>query len=276
MRVVSALTKYQRYSMLASVASGAQTTLSSSLFLSHLDVFSNSTLKMYNYFGRDIVGQLGALAFVTTGVKYFNKPSKLSAHRIQNFQVAVVTAETIATMAPGGVLLPLMGVINVGKNIGWIGNGSLNTYCMQKLTTDNMPEVYAKTSVYNTVGYSIGMTIGIAMYGVCTTTPQLIIPLAISMGAVNLWASRGMLSVIPELAEADVSPKTPGTKVVSRNHRLIHVAAVMSLSVFGLTILRLTRKEPLLVELNNAMMDATEVAYFGADVDVLDAIRRSK
>jgi hypothetical protein len=66
--------------------------------------------------------------------------------------------------------LPVAGVSNILSNISFIGFGAINAKCIQKLATDeNIGEIYAKISVFNTIGSSVGLFIGL---GIITVVPD--------------------------------------------------------------------------------------------------------
>ena len=53
---------------------------------------------------------------------------------------------------------------NIGKNIAATGMGAVNAKIIQKLAEDNnIGEIYAKISILNTLGSTIGMAIGLVI-----------------------------------------------------------------------------------------------------------------
>jgi glutamate N-acetyltransferase/amino-acid N-acetyltransferase len=122
---------------------------------------SHLSLSM-NYIGKDIVGQLGGLWYMS---RMGNKADK-EPHRFINyslfFQQSSVFMECATPLLPLSLFVPVAGIANIGKNISAIGVGAVNAKIIQKLAKDdNIGEMYAKISILNTLGSTIGMGLGL-------------------------------------------------------------------------------------------------------------------
>jgi len=70
--------------------------------------------------------------------------------------------ECATPLLPISMFIPIAGIANVGKNIAATGMGAVNARVIQKLAEDNnIGEIYAKISILNTLGSTIGMAIGL-------------------------------------------------------------------------------------------------------------------
>jgi hypothetical protein len=160
------INKYYIYSFSSSFLGGLQMTLSSSLFLQKLNIFDENSMRMYNFFGKDIFGQVGGSFFALKYIKKFNKPNDKLIKKVCLFQSSVIFSESLIYFLPINLSIPMIFIVNIGKNIGWITLGALNQYNMKNLSNeeDNLPEIYSKLSIINTFGYSFGMMSGIYIY----------------------------------------------------------------------------------------------------------------
>ncbi len=116
-----------------------------------------------NYVGKDIIGQIGSLAYMANIGKSVDKnPRKflLYANIIQQFGVLSISATPLFPT----YFLPIAGVSNIFSNLACVGYGSINAKCISTLVTDNnLCEIYAKICIVNTIGSSIGMLIGLGI-----------------------------------------------------------------------------------------------------------------
>jgi glutamate N-acetyltransferase/amino-acid N-acetyltransferase len=117
-----------------------------------------------NYIGKDILGQIGGLYYINKmGQKADKDPQKFIKYSI-GFQQAAVFMECATPMLPLYTFIPLAGLANVGKNIAATGIGAVNAKIINKLAdSDNVGEIYAKISVINTLGSTIGMGLGLVL-----------------------------------------------------------------------------------------------------------------
>ena len=62
------------------------------------------------------------------------------------------------------LFLPIAGCSNILTNVSFAGFGAVNAICIQKLAVDNnIGEIYAKISIINMIGSSIGLAAGVGI-----------------------------------------------------------------------------------------------------------------
>lgn len=195
------INKYYLYSFSSSFLNGLQMTLSSSLFLQKLNIFDESSIRMYNFFGRDIVGQIGGAFFALKYIKKFNNPTKKIINNVCLFQSSIIFSESLIYFLPINLAIPTVFIVNIGKNISWLSLGALNQYNMKKLSfdNDNLPEIYSKLSIINTFGYSFGMISGIYIYSFFEKNGiELLIPLSSIISILNYKINLKMFNLKSE------------------------------------------------------------------------------
>ncbi len=119
--------------------------------------------QVFNYVGRDVLGQLGGLCVMMGLTKQIDKhPQKfvLFSHALQQCSVACLL---ITPSIPGHWFLPMAAVANVCANGAFIGFGSINAKCIQTLSNgnNNVGELYSKLSVQQTLASTVGMSLGL-------------------------------------------------------------------------------------------------------------------
>lgn len=194
--------RYSLCSFLNSVVGGIQTTISSSIFLEKLHFYETTeSMKLYNFFGRDILGQLGSLVFISKKYNCLDNLTLKNAKNIQNFQVCTLSSELlIASYFVNDIyLFGMLSSINILKNMSWIYSGSLNISCMNSLSSsekETIQEIYARISIVNTLGFSIGTMMGIGILGMCEKYGIDQMSIAIVTGSINLFILRQMIKNI--------------------------------------------------------------------------------
>lgn len=155
---------YIGWSFLSNIVISAESVLSTHSMLSVFtgDKASTELTASINYIGKDIIGQLGGLLIINYVSKKVDKePKKFILGSTVCQQVSTIL-ECATPLLPLCTFIPLAGIANIGKNIGFTGFGSINAKIIQKLAEENnVGEIYAKISVINTLGSTIGMTIGL-------------------------------------------------------------------------------------------------------------------
>jgi hypothetical protein len=123
---------------------------------------SNELTASVNYIGKDIIGQLGGLFIISSVSQKIDKNPKKFIICSTICQQAATILECATPLLPIYTFIPIASVANIGKNIGFTGFGAVNALVIQKLAQDNnIGEIYAKISVINTLGSTIGMTLGL-------------------------------------------------------------------------------------------------------------------
>lgn len=156
--------KYIGWSCISNLLISAESVLSTHSMLSVSGQASNELAFSVNYIGKDIIGQIGGLWYMNKmGSKIDKESGKFITHSMIFQQVAVI-AECATPLLPISTFIPVAGIANIAKNISFTGFGAVNARIIQKLAEDNnIGEIYAKISVLNTIGSSIGMCIGLVI-----------------------------------------------------------------------------------------------------------------
>ena len=156
--------KYVGWSCLSNVVISIESVLSTHSMLSLVGQTNSDLTLSINYIGKDIVGQLGGLWYMNKiGQKVDKESSKFINYSIF-FQQSAVIMECATPLLPIDMFIPIAGIANIGKNIAATGMGAVNAKIIQKLAEDNnIGEIYAKISILNTLGSTIGMAIGLVI-----------------------------------------------------------------------------------------------------------------
>ena len=130
--------KYVGWSCLSNVVISIESVLSTHSMLSLVGQTNSDLTLSINYIGKDIVGQLGGLWYMNKiGQKVDKESSKFINYSIF-FQQSAVIMECATPLLPIDMFIPIAGIANIG-------------------------EIYAKISILNTLGSTIGMAIGLVI-----------------------------------------------------------------------------------------------------------------
>jgi hypothetical protein len=156
---------FAAWSFASNMIVSTQSVLSVHSMLAAVDTSSSNAVRTANYVGKDIIGQLGGLGYMSRmGQKSDQEPRKFLRYA-NIIQQSSYMMTSITPLIPEYFLVAA-GSANIMANISYTCFGAINAKCIQKLATDgNTGEVYAKICVLNTLGSSIGM-----MTGLCITT----------------------------------------------------------------------------------------------------------
>lgn len=154
--------QYIGWSFISNVFVSVENALATHSILHAIDNGSE-TIRTANYIGKDIIGQLGGLIYMSNmGGKADEKPRKFLLYSTISQQTAYMSLCTTHIFPE--YFLPIAGFSNILSNISFTGFGAINAKCIQMLAIDNnIGEIYAKVSVFNTWGSSIGLLIGIGI-----------------------------------------------------------------------------------------------------------------
>jgi hypothetical protein len=156
--------KYVGWSCTSNIIASIESVLSTHSMLSVVGNTSNELTLSINYIGKDIVGQLGGLLYMSKMGEKADKESRKFINWSMGFQQCAVLVECATPLIPIQAFIPIAGLANIGKNISFTGLGAVNAKIIQTLAQDNNTgEIYAKISVINTLGSTIGMGLGLAI-----------------------------------------------------------------------------------------------------------------
>lgn len=154
--------QYVGWSFISNIFLSAESVLSTHSMLNAIGYASNSLIITSNYIGKDIVGQLGGLVYINKMGKQADAQPRKFLMYSNIFQQSAILIECITPLIPTYYFIAVAGGANIAKNISFTGIGAINAKCIQKLAIDNnIGQIYAKISILNTLGSSIGMLIGL-------------------------------------------------------------------------------------------------------------------
>ena len=156
--------RYAFWSFVSNIFSSIEMVMSSHSMLAVVSKSGPEALMTANYLLKDMVGQLGGIAYVSKlGSTIDKNPHQIAIRSIAYQQVAMF-AECITPLTPS-YFLPIASCANVVQNISFIGLGGVNARIIKKLSDEScqIGEVYSKISVINTAGSTIGMLLGLGL-----------------------------------------------------------------------------------------------------------------
>jgi hypothetical protein len=153
---------YVSWSFVSNVVISAESAMGTHSMLAAIGSDSES-YRTINYIGKDIIGQLGALGYISKiSSKADKEPRKFMMYSHGTQQLAFATM--FGTPLVSSFFLPVAGFSNILTNVSFAGFGAINAMCIQKLAVDdNVGEIYAKVSMINMIGSSIGLIIGVGI-----------------------------------------------------------------------------------------------------------------
>jgi len=148
------------WSFVSNILVSAESVIATHSMLHSINTDSEMTRTM-NYVGKDIIGQIGGLFYLANiGKKIDQKPEKFLLYS-NIIQQGSFLSITMTPFTPEYFLV-IAGASNILSNISFTSYGAINAKCIQKLSlSDNVGEIYAKVSIVNTMGSSIGLLLGL-------------------------------------------------------------------------------------------------------------------
>lgn len=155
---------YLRWSFVSNLIISIESVLSTHSMLSAVGAANTEMVVSINYIGKDIIGQIGGMIFINRfGQKVDKEPKKFIKYAMTIQQISLL-AECSTPLLPVDYFLPIASTANMGKNISFTGFGAINATIIPKLALDNnIGEIYAKLSIVNTLGSTLGMGIGLSI-----------------------------------------------------------------------------------------------------------------
>lgn len=155
--------KYIRWSFVSNIIVSAETVLSTHSILSAISSDNTEIVRTANYVGKDVIGQIGALLYISKMSGKADKDPKKFLLYSNIIQQSSYMANCITPMFPS-YFLYVAGISNIASNISFTGFGAVNARCIKILATDdNIGEIYAKISLINTFATSLGMIVGLCI-----------------------------------------------------------------------------------------------------------------
>lgn len=129
-------------------------------------VISDSTVVhdvSYNILAKDAVSNVGSLFVIHNASKVINS-SPISAMYISQFTYqASVCVECMSHHIPNNMLVPVLGIVGIGKAMSFIVIGSMNAQALARMSVGSIGENYAELSVQSTLASSLGICIGLGL-----------------------------------------------------------------------------------------------------------------
>ena len=158
--------KYVQWMAVNSWATSANSVISTNSMLSSImsTTPSYSTVIGTTYIGKDILGQLGGLLYAyKTGKHADRDPLKYSSKGVIVGQLSFYLENFSPLLTNKNLILPFLGISSTLKNVSFISIGAVNANNLQKISKDNIGEIYTKVSSINTLSSSFGMITGIGI-----------------------------------------------------------------------------------------------------------------
>ena len=175
--------KYSSWLAASTLASSCQSVLSTEAMLS---VLMSAESQTWKYVGRDVLGQLGGLLVMSGLTKYTDKNPDRFLWVSHGFQQASMGLVMYTSCLTPEWFLPVAALANVCANVSFIGYGSINAKCIQKLSVDknNVGELYSKLTMQQTLASTMGLSLGMVLNEHCAMDARL---LFIGLGLVRVY-----------------------------------------------------------------------------------------
>jgi hypothetical protein len=123
---------------------------------------SYSDIILGTYIGKDIIGQFGGLLYsIYTGKNSDKNPEKYIKKGIHLQQCSYYLENLSPFIKDSNFILPFLGFSSILQNISYISIGAVNATNLQKISKQNIGELYSKVASINTLASALGMIVGI-------------------------------------------------------------------------------------------------------------------
>jgi hypothetical protein len=178
---------YATWSILHTFVNSVDSIISTNSFLSKISINtmtqsqSQSFLFTYNYFMKDIFGQLGGLFIIHKTSKFADKyPLHYGMYSNVVFQFAVLL-ECSLLFIPFKYFIFITIGTTILKNIAFINFSAINVKCIQCIVEENsqfgIASIYSHISIINTIFSSMGMMTGLILLYYFPNTIFYILPI---------------------------------------------------------------------------------------------------
>lgn len=155
--------KYLGWSFVSSIAVSIESVLCTHSMFGSMSGIEASSIQTVNYVGKDVIGQLGCLWYMSRMGKESDKNTRNFMNKMHFAQQFGYLSTCITPFFPS-YYMPIAGASNILFNVSFAGYGAVNAKCIEKLATDgNIGELYANIAMINTLGSSIGLLIGMGI-----------------------------------------------------------------------------------------------------------------
>lgn len=175
---------YVKWSCFSNVVISMENVLGTHSMLNVLGKSSTELTLSVNFIGKDLIGQLGALTYISKMGKKADSDTKKFIKYSMILQQSSCWLESLTPFLPINVFILVAGFSNIMMNISFTGFGAINAKIISRLAfyeevkpdqtsdikekqkLDNIGEIYSKLSVINTFGSSFGMSLGLAVIAI--------------------------------------------------------------------------------------------------------------
>jgi hypothetical protein len=151
------------WSFVSNVAVSSELVISTHNMVNTLSLI-NTDYRTLNYVSKDIIGQVGGLFFMSKIGKKIDLSPKKALIATNILQQSSLFSSLLIPQVPQ-YFIPITGFSSILSNASFTIFGALNAKCIQTISKDdnNICEIYAKISLINTLGSSIGLILGLAI-----------------------------------------------------------------------------------------------------------------
>ena len=154
--------KFISWSFVSNTIVSIENVLATHNFLTTLNSNSEITndIKTINYMTKDIIGQLGSIMYLSKSSSYIdNNPKKFIL--VSNVLQQISYISLSLTPIYPDFFIPISGVSGVLINISFTFFGAINIKCIEKISDNNIGEIYTKLTILNTISSTLGSLIGL-------------------------------------------------------------------------------------------------------------------
>jgi len=159
------LKSYVKWMSIHNFSSSVSSVISTNSMLgSIINTPSYTSVLAVNYVGKDIIGQLGSLAYAwKTGKGADIEPLKYITKGGIILQTSFFVENCTPLISNNIFIMPFLGFCSLLKNVSFISIGAVNAKNIQKLSNGNIGEFYSKSASINTMSSTLGMIVGIGI-----------------------------------------------------------------------------------------------------------------
>ena len=154
--------RYIKYSFITNTIVSIENTLAMTNMLSTVSTFDNEIVRSFSYISKDIIGQVSSAVYLlyTKGKIDKNPRSILLISNI--LQQSAYISMSLCHLYPTKFIF-ITGISSILFNISFILQGAINTKCIQRLSENNIGEIYTHVAVINTLASSLGISFGMML-----------------------------------------------------------------------------------------------------------------
>jgi hypothetical protein len=158
---------------------------------------SYTSVLALNYVGKDIIGQVGSLAYSwKTGKGADIEPLKYITKGGIILQTSFFVENCTPLISNNIFIMPFLGFCSLLKNVSFISIGAVNAKNIQKLSNGNIGEFYSKSASINTMSSTLGMIVGIGIIHMIpsyTIRSLVVLP---TMSVISIYSLRKATKII--------------------------------------------------------------------------------